>query len=197
MEVDWEIEIGPHAPVIEALWTGFVDLRKTPSRAYKIDEGRRSHALAQALIRLNQSGQQSAGASDPDVWTAKCDLWETDPCDPDELNATADESTIALACYIDLLPRLGSVFAEVPQAEAWARRAVERLRQLELRCSRADLVIRQAFAGEREGFGVTAYITACGSDKAAAKHALDAALTAFADAICGSALPPRSLEKEQ
>ena len=31
MEADWELEIGGDAPVIEAHWTGFVDLRADPS----------------------------------------------------------------------------------------------------------------------------------------------------------------------
>jgi hypothetical protein len=30
MEADWEFEVGGDAPVIDALWPGFVDLRLSP-----------------------------------------------------------------------------------------------------------------------------------------------------------------------
>ena len=40
MEADWEIEIGGDAPVIEAHWFGFVDLRIEPSRANELPETR-------------------------------------------------------------------------------------------------------------------------------------------------------------
>ncbi len=38
MEVDWEVEVGGGAPVIEALWMGFVDLRRNPERLGEIAE---------------------------------------------------------------------------------------------------------------------------------------------------------------
>jgi len=39
MEADWEFEVGPDtaglaAPVIDACWPGFVDLRHNPERAW-------------------------------------------------------------------------------------------------------------------------------------------------------------------
>jgi hypothetical protein len=45
---------------------------------------------------------------------------------------------------------------------------VARLAPVPLPDCRVDLVIRQAIAGEAEGFGVTAYLSAMGSDHAAA-----------------------------
>ena len=38
MEADWEIEVGGKAPVIEARWPGFVDLRLHPERASQFPE---------------------------------------------------------------------------------------------------------------------------------------------------------------
>ena len=33
MEADWEFEVGGDAPVIDACWPGFVDLRRIPGAA--------------------------------------------------------------------------------------------------------------------------------------------------------------------
>ena len=41
MEADWEFEVGGDAPVIEACWEGFIDLRKTPERARQLPEAAR------------------------------------------------------------------------------------------------------------------------------------------------------------
>ena len=38
MEADYEVEAGGEAPVIEALWPGFVDLRLQPERIGEIQE---------------------------------------------------------------------------------------------------------------------------------------------------------------
>jgi hypothetical protein len=193
MEADWEIETGPQAPVIEPLWEGFIDLRQAPHRVYELEEARRFTPLAQALIQLNSRALHTVSPLDSSsaVWTAKSDLWPLEASvlsDPYELNATAEECATGIACYLDLLPRAGLVWPELSQAESWARQAVARLQaaQLqskELRCCRADLVIRAALAGAVEGFGVTAYLSACGRDPDSAAQALDAALTAFAHAF--------------
>jgi hypothetical protein len=179
MEADWEIEIGPDAPVINAIWPGFVDLRRTPERIREIEEARSYSALADALLQLNSHNSQS--------WTSKCDLWTPDPrvnpWDPDEMNATPAESAAARACYIDLLPLDASVFAEFDEAETWARTAVQRLREIDVRCCRADLVIRRAFQGDLEGIGITAYVTACGAASKSADIALCGALMALGNAI--------------
>lgn len=193
MEADWEIEIGPEAPVIEARWPGFVDLRHAPERIKEIEEARRFPALAEALISLNRpkswpdSGIGCDAASESRVWTAKCDLWALDPSldpwDADELDAASSESVAALACYIDLLSRDASVFAGLDEAETWARATVFRLRQTVCRCCRADLVIRRAFKGDQEILGITVYTTACGADTIAAEEALRDALMALVGAI--------------
>jgi hypothetical protein len=175
MEADWEVEVGGGAPVIEALWPGFVDLRRNPERIGEIQETATSPALARLLRALN-------GAESP-VWTAKCDLWESE----------ANE----LACYVDLLPVAGAVFAHRKQAEAFCRELAARLDTVPLPECRVDLVVRQAIAGEAEGFGVTAYLSATGRDRSRAAEALAAALVAFAGAIPPAAADGKAASKLQ
>jgi len=188
MEADWEVEIGGGAPVIEALWPGFVDLRRSPERLGEIAETAALPALADLLRALN-------GPASP-LWTAKCDQWEPDPEERTvpEWNSPAAVSDAAvqpaaMACYVDLLPVEGRVFAQWPQAEQFCREWVARLDPFPLPNCRVDLIVRQAFAGEAEGFGVTAYISGTGMDRSASAQALKAALVAFAGSIPPLAAP--------
>jgi hypothetical protein len=184
MEADWEVEIGTGEPVIDALWPGFIDLRRTPERIAEIEETLQFPALAEALLKLNSFGTETGGAASfPQIWTAKCDLWTLEDCDPDEMEATPSESKFGLACYIDLLLREGLVFPTLVDAEQWARTTVNRLHQAVCPCSRTDLVIRKAFAGDLEGLGITAYIAACGKAAEAAREALSVALSTFVEAL--------------
>ena len=188
MEADWEVEIGGDAPVIEAEWPGFIDLRMQPSRILDIAEATTFLPLADLLLALNQESSQ--------VWTSKCDVWEPD--------------STASACYIDLLPRDGKVFSQCQQGEVFCREIVARLESAELtqriperrvggamesspECNIA-LVIRQAIAGQAEGFGITAYLSAKAECSKKAAVALAATMAAFADALLSMALPiaPRS-----
>jgi hypothetical protein len=71
MEADWEFEVGgdatvPEAPIIDACWSGFVDLQSAPERARLLPEASQFPALADALVKLN-------GVGSP-VWTSKCDF---------------------------------------------------------------------------------------------------------------------------
>ena len=97
MEADWEFEIGGDSPIIEAHWPGFVDLRIEPNKAGELAETRDLPGLAFTLARLN--------AVKSPVWTCKTDVFVPGRIDPDELEATSEEATHALACYIDLLMR--------------------------------------------------------------------------------------------
>jgi len=194
MEADWEIEIGPGAPVIDAEWPGFIDLRRTPGHIGEIVEARQFPALAEVLLRLNGPHSDldtitSNAVCDSSVWTSKCDLWILEQCDPYEMDATSEESAAGLVCYIDVLSRDESVFAELNCIEKWARNQVSRLRKAACRCCRVDMVIRRALRGTDEGFGVTAYVSSCGEDIGTAKAALGAALTVFAGAIGTVASP--------
>ena len=175
MEADWEVEVGGGAPVIEALWPGFVDLRQNSERIGEIQEAAIFPALAGLLLSLHEAGSP--------VWTAKCDLWEPE----------ANE----LACYIDLLPVAGVVFAQWKQAEACCRESVALLTSVPLPECRVDLIVRQAIVGETEGFGVTAYLSATGRDRSEAAETLAAALVAFAGAIPRVATPETATSKLQ
>ena len=100
MEADWEIEVGGKAPVIEARWPGFVDLRLHPERASQFPEAAELPALAVALAMLNALASP--------VWTSKCDVWpvvDSAEFDPDELDAPPGCGAHAMGCYVDLLPR--------------------------------------------------------------------------------------------
>ncbi len=193
MEADWEIEIGGGAPVIEALWPGFVDLRQQPERLAEITEAASFPPLAGLLRALND-------ASSP-VWTAKCDLWETELAEADEAGlssaaaATLEPTTVA--CYIDLLPRAGQVFAQWQQAKAFCCACIAHLAQSALPGCHAELIVRQAVAGVAEGFGVTAYLSGAGNDLPAASEALAAALNAFADSILCGEPPTKDASKLQ
>ena len=186
MEADWEFEVGGEAPVIEAAWPGFVDLRRNPERAWELPEAAELLALAEALARLN-------AAASP-VWTSKCDLWpvvDIAEFDADELDAPPECAAHAMGCYIDLLPRTDRSrndlqWCQPDEAAAACKQVCGLLHVVPLRCCRVDLVVRRAFlAPDEMGLGITAYLTACGPSPAEAMQTLEAALAAFARVLCG------------
>ena len=174
MEADWEVEMGGQAPVIEAHWAGFIDLRLAPERARQLPEAAQLACLADTLVRLN--------APSSPLWTSKCDVWHPDTFDPDDLDAPPSEQNCAIACYLDLLPR--EPWPDPQDAIAACKTLWARLRDVPLQCCRADLIVRRAsIVPGLPGVGVTAYFTACGSTSEAAAAALAAALAAFPDCI--------------
>jgi len=183
MEADWEVELGGGAPLVEALWPGFVDLRSSAERVGEIPEATVFPPLGELLKALN------APASP--LWTAKCDLWQPNPDD------ILPGALFAWASYIDLLPVEGKVFAQWQQAEAFCRKWVALLRPLPLADCRIDLVVRLAIAGETEGFGMTAYLGAAGACEAAAAERLAALMTLFAATIPGIETPAAPASKLQ
>lgn len=180
MEADWEMELGTDAPVIDATWAGLVDLRSTPERVHEIAETRLLPGLAESLVQLN--GHRSP------VWTAKCDVWRVEePVDPFELDAEPEETAVAMACYIDLLPRSDQQWHLPTRAADACKVITERLRAIELRACRVDLVVRLAqIAVNVQDLGITAYATACGTDETAARARLSAAVSVLADAATGA-----------
>ncbi len=201
MEADWEVEIGPAAPILDALWPGFVDLRDFPERIGDLGEAQCFPALAEALLRLNGPDSEDGliSVDKSAIWTSKCDIWRLDTgmeqFDPDEMDADPTECLAGVGCYIYLLPRDGVAFAELGRVEEWVAARVDRIRQIAVRRCRADLVIRRAFVGEREGLCVTAYLTACGVTAAGADEALGCALAVFAKAISETTRIATSLER--
>jgi hypothetical protein len=138
MQADWEVEIGGGAAVIDALWQGFVDLRQFPERIDEIAETVGFPALGRLLLTLNRAESL--------IWTAKCDAWKLD-------------SEAGLACYVDMLPVDGLVFAAWQQAESFCRQCVANLANSAPDECHVELIVRQAIAGQAEGFGITAYLT--------------------------------------
>lgn len=178
MEVDWEVEVGGGAPVIDALWPGFIDLRRSPERLAEIVEAAASPALSGLLRALN-------GPASP-LWTAKCDLWLPENADLkiDQLaglgTAAVRAEPLALACYVDILPCDGKVFSQWEQAEALCRSWIALLAAVSLPGAAAELIVRQALAGQAEGYGVTAYLSAKAESWPAALALFATALDAFA-----------------
>ena len=179
MEADWEVEIGGDAPVIDAHWTGFVDLRRNPERVGELPEAAQLPGLAYALLQLNHRHAP--------VWTAKCDVWPIeDPgsLDPDEFDAPRESTVHGLACYIDLLPKSDQQWLFLAKTVAEAKTICALLRMVPLPCCRADLILRRAFlTPDLEDTGITAYVTACGKTANEASQTLQAALKAFADTL--------------
>lgn len=179
MEADWEFEIGGDAPIIEAHWPGFVDLREEPHRAGELVEARQLPGLADALARMN--------ASNSPVWTSKTDVFDPGPLDADELGATSEEAQHTVACYVDLLMRSDQVWNSPFEAEQPCRDLCNRLRKVALRCCRIDLVIRRAHVhADRNDLGATAYLAACGRQETDARACLAECLSALAAAIMTS-----------
>ncbi len=171
MEADWEVEIGGDSPVIEASWSGFCDLRLSPEHAFKLPEANLLPGLAEALVQLNHR-------SSP-IWTAKCDVWElhSSDFDPDELDAETGSTETACACYVDLLPGSDPMWVFPEFAVKICQTICSRLKPVNLRNSRIDLIVRRALlAPDNWNYGVTAYATACGPTPTAAKSRLTEAL---------------------
>ena len=186
MEADWEFEIGGDAPVIEAHWRGFVDLRADPNRARDLAEAKHLPGLANTLMGLNTRNSP--------VWTCKTDVFVPGQIDPDELEARGEEATHAIACYVDLLMRSDQQWNSLFEAERSCKKLCARLRDMPLRRCRIDLVVRGAqIKSDVNDLGMTAYLTACGLTESDAKSRLAACLSLFSEAILsasGSRMQP-------
>jgi hypothetical protein len=181
MEIDWEFEVGGGAPVIDARWPGFVDLHLEPERIGEISEAAKFPPLSALLLALN--------ADDSSLWTSKCDFWQS------EVSADSLPDAVLLACYIDLLPLAGEVFHQPNEAENFCRALVACLEPVPIAYCAVELVIRSAVAGAREGFGVTAYLSAETAGQSEATQALTAAFAAFAAAAINLPAPESPASK--
>lgn len=175
MEADWEFEIGGNAPTIEAHWSGFVNLRENPERAFELSECRELPQLTDALITLN--------TSDSPVWTSKSDVFTPERTDPDEMAASPDEAAQAIACYIDLLPRSDQAWDSPSKVEQHCRRICANLRAITLSRCRVDFVVRRAVVAGACDLGITLYLTACGSTRANARERLADCLGSVGEVI--------------
>jgi hypothetical protein len=177
MEADWSVEIGADFPWIDATSPAFLDLRISPHAIDTLPEPAQHSALRDALLALN------APASP--LCTSKCDTWSLtgNEIDPDEFSASPQDAATGFASYIDILNRDPDRFSSFALAEQHVRELAACLRQVDLTCSRIDFVVRGATArypgsATTDGYGITLYVAACGTDQAAAYTVWQTALAA-------------------
>src|SRR5579875_1215618 len=166
MEADWAVEVGAGLPVIDADWTGFVDLQQDPGAVESLPELQACPALSEALNLLNARGSG--------MFTSKCDVWAVseEELDPFEYDADAARCRAGMAAYIDVLLRDRKGRQSFSHHERGARAVAMALRPVALPQARVDVVVREArFAGE-EGFGITLYLAGCGAGTAEAGQRL-------------------------
>lgn len=182
MLTGWSVECGAEDPVLVVPWSDagglhFVDLRENPYDLDQIAEAEAHPALMQALRALN--------ATRSPVFTAKCDAW---PMDDDELEAmrmelglTEAEAPDGFMSYIDLIWRERTLFVSFHQQEQRLVRLGRLVDPLDHPYAAVDAVMRPALVdltGPQEGFAVTLYVKALGTDAAHAYEHWTRALAA-------------------
>lgn len=170
MLANWSVECGADDPVLVVPWSDagglhFVDLRENPYDLDQIAEAELHPALMQALRALN--------ATRSPVFTAKCDAWTMDAEELEgiriELDLNAAESPAGFTSYIDLIWRDRPLFVSVHQQEQRLIRLGRLLDPLDHPYAAAEAVLRPAvvdLTGPQEGFAVTLYVKAVGTDAA-------------------------------
>ena len=185
---DWWAECGADDPVLVVPWHApensedfpdnchFVDLRENPYDLDRIPEAELHPALMQALRALN--------AARSPVFTAKCDAWIMDA---EELEATRRDLDLdppqaphGFASYIDLVWRDRPLFISFHASEQRLVRLARLLEPLDNPYAAVECILRPALidllasgqkpAGPAEGFAVSLYVKALGTD---APHAYE------------------------
>ncbi len=193
MLADWSVECGADDPVLVVPWTAeaehpnaapFVDLREDPFALDRIPEAELHPPLLQTLRALN--------ASRSPFFTAKCDAWTMDP---EELEATqvnldvpAGEATSGFTSYVDLLWRERTLFVSFAQQEQRLHRLVRLLAPLDAPYVALECVLRPALVdltGPQEGFCVSLYVRAVGTDQAHAYQHWSEALVSVVATLRG------------
>lgn len=191
MLAEWSVECQAEDPVLIVPWSSldsnniqdaapelrFVDLRANPYDLDHIPEAEQHPALLHALRALN--------AARSPVFTAKCDVW---PMDPDEietvrlnLDLSAEEALHGYASYIDLLWTDRSIFTSFHRTEQLLHRLTRHAQPLDLPWAMLDCVVRPAIVdltGPQEGFAISLYVKAVGSDEPSAYTSWEQALAA-------------------
>lgn len=174
MLASWSAECGADDPVLVVPWADpgglhFVDLRENPYDLDQIAEAEQHPALMQALRALN--------ATRSPVFTAKCDAWAMDDEELEglriELGVNELEGTAGFMSYIDLIWRERQLFVSFHQQEQRLLRLARLLDPLDSPCAMVEAVLRPALVdltGPQEGFAVTLYLKALGTD---APHAYE------------------------
>ncbi len=184
MRGEWWAECRADDPVLVVPWsdpddaTGdcrFVDLRENPYDLDLIPEAELHPPLMQALRALN-------GGRSP-VFTAKCDAWEMNAEELSALQLGLElppaEAPCGFMSYLDVLWRERALFVSLHHQQQRLDRLIRLLEPLDQPHAAAECVLRPALvdlAGPQEGFAVTLYVKALGSDAAEAYAHWSAAL---------------------
>jgi hypothetical protein len=187
MLAEWSAECAADDPVLVVPWqdpsgtAAFVDLRLHPYDFDRLPEAEQYPALMQALRALN--------APRSPVFTAKCDAWITGSEELEALQLNLDlpaldaaEARSGFASYIDLVWRERNVFASFHQQSQQMHKLIRLAAPLDYPYAALDCVIRPAFvdlAGPQEGFAVSLYLRALGTDPDTATENWAAALEAI------------------
>ena len=174
MLTSWSVECGAEDPVLVVPWSDagglhFVDLRENPYDLDQITEAEAHPALMQALRALN--------APRSPVFTAKCDAWAMDDDELEtmqlELGLSEAEAPAGFTSYIDLIWRDRPLFVSFHQQEQRLVRLGRLIDPLDQPYAAVEAVLRPALVdltGPQEGFAVTLYVKALGTD---AEHAYE------------------------
>ena len=169
MLAEWSVECAAEDPVLVVPWSDpdssahFVDLRENPYDLDHLPEAEQNPPLMQALRSLN--------AARSPVFTAKCDAW---PLDAEELETvclnldlSVSDTPAGFGSYIDLLWRDRPIFISFHQQEQLLSRLARRAASLDHPQATLEYVLRPALVdlvGPQEGFAVSLYVRAVGSD---------------------------------
>ena len=184
MRGEWSAQCGADDPVLVVPWSDaddpagrclFVDLRENPYDLDLIPEAELHPPLMQALRALN-------GGRSP-VFTAKCDAWKMDAEELSALQAdldlTPEDTPSGFMSYLDVLWRERALFVSLHHQQQRLDRLIRLLEPLDQPYAAAECVLRPALvdlAGPQEGFAVTLYVKALGTDAAEAYAHWSAAL---------------------
>ena len=185
MLVEWSAECEADDPVLVVPWSPqpgmgpFIDLRENPYDLDHIPEAEQHPPIMQALRALN--------ASRSPVFTAKCDAWPLDFTELEalriNLNLSDVEAPAGFASYIDLVWRERPFFVGFHQLEQRLTRLARVADPLDHAFAAVDCIIRPAFVdltGPQEGFAVSLYVKATGTD---APHSYENWARALADIV--------------
>ena len=156
----------------------FVDLRAEPYDIAEIAEAEKFPPLGRALRSLNAT--RSA------FLTSKCDAW---PLEGEELDAlvleldgliSEDHPRAAFGCYIDLIPRERALFLSAHRQQSLLDRFIRRAERLLQPDAKLLCTLRPAMFEHggtvQEGYAITLYVLALGTDAATALRTWELAL---------------------
>jgi hypothetical protein len=181
MLTDWSALCSPEDPVLVVPWTdparsvSFVDLRGNPYDFDSIPEAVHHPPLLQALRALN--------ATRSPVFTVKCDVWQLSAEELDalrlELDVDTEGASTGFGSYIDLIFRNKTIFTSAAQQQQWIARLLRQAAVLHHPDAALESVLRPALldlATPQEGYAISIYVKAVGSNQESANEAWAAAL---------------------